>query len=452
MLKKLLHADNWTKLVVLFLLASFVLGKASAYLGFAIGLLILFDSRVLLRPWYHALTRRGEMLSGFSWALLLTLFYGVIQVIYGVLMGNPLPTALQLLVFNICPLYLFLGIWVGMRRPEIVRVYIRFTAWFAVIYVPIYILFLSHVTLSLSAILPGSNLDLFGPPGSGSATLIGLLAYEPNLAPFWLPLLVLTGLTIANQMRADWLGLGLALIIWGFGAKKMGRVLAFACLVCALLLIGFMADIRLPAIPGRGGEISARETVARAAASFDPQMAEDLGSSRSNAQFYYGTIYWRTQWWAQIREAVSENYRTLIFGLGYGYPLASLGASSREQSETRSPHNIFYFTLAYSGWVGVILFFWLQICMFSVLWQTFKATGQVYCLAYYASLFVGSFFGNFYETPAALYLYLLMGFCIGPAVRDTNLNIVAPRLVYAGHGNEMALEPSTAGAQSFEVG
>ena len=118
----------------------------------AIGLVLLLDPRVFLNRWYTALTRR-DALSGFSWALLTSLLYGIAQVVYGVQLGNPLPTALQILVFNIFPLYLFLGIWVGTRRPEIVRQFIRFTAWFAVGYTPLYLLFLNKITLSLTGIL-----------------------------------------------------------------------------------------------------------------------------------------------------------------------------------------------------------------------------------------------------------------------------------------------------------
>jgi hypothetical protein len=412
--------DAWTRLVILFLWGSPLLGKASAFLGMAIGCLFVFDTRVLLNRWYTALTRR-DLLTGFAWTSLISLVYGIAEVIYGVLTGSPLLTALQILAFNFFPLYLFLGVWVGTRRPEIVRQYIRYGAWFIVFYTPLYFLFLNKLHLSLTGILPGSSLDLFSRPGSGTGTLLGLFAFEPNLSAFWLPLVILSFFTIANQIRADWLGLGLALIIWGAATRKLGRVFGIAGLLIGLLLVGFVADVRIPALPGRGGEISARETVARALSSTSPEAAEDLSGSK-NTRFYSGTVYWRTVWWSGIREAVSENYRTLIFGLGYGYPIKNLGVADLRASDVRSPHSIFYFTLAYSGVVGVALFFALQFCVLRLLWQTYKETGQIYGLASYAALLVGAFFGNFIETPqGGIPTYLITGLCLGPLFRERQL-------------------------------
>ena len=47
--------------------------------------------------------------------------------------------------------------------------------------------------------------------------------------------------------------------------------------------------------------------------------------------------------------------------MGYGYPLAKLAGRDVEKEGTRSPHSIFYFTLAYSGIVGFAIFAWLEI-------------------------------------------------------------------------------------------
>ncbi len=121
MLQKFLRLDNWSKLVVLFLWSGTFLGKASAYIGLAIGGLLIFSTRVLWDRWYLALTRRSDPLNGVAWPLLVSLLYGFAQVIYGTLIGHPLFTALQILVFNLCPVYLFLGLWVGFRHPGIIR-------------------------------------------------------------------------------------------------------------------------------------------------------------------------------------------------------------------------------------------------------------------------------------------------------------------------------------------
>jgi hypothetical protein len=151
------------------------------------------------------------------------------------------------------------------------------------------------------------------------------------------------------------------------------------------------------------------------AGSVSPELAEAVGGERGNAQFYYGTVYWRKHWWANIREEVSKDPINLIFGLGYGYPLATLTGNAGTMKEgTRSPHSIFYFTLAYSGLIGVAIFFWLEISVLRLLYRVFKVTGQTYALAYFVYSITGAFFGNFLETPSGIVVYLLLGLCIGP--------------------------------------
>jgi O-Antigen ligase len=413
MLKKFREFDGWTKAIAVLLFGSMFLGKAFPYIAVTFGGLLLFSPRLLWDRWYLALTRRQDPLNGFAWPLLISLLYGFAQLIHGLLLGYPLFVALEILLFNISPVYIFLGIWAGYCHPGIVRAYIRYIAWFLVVYTPLYFLFLNKLNLSWGG--ADSDSPVLGSPGSGSVTLLGLLAYEPDLVKFWAPILVLACLTIANQERADWLGLGLALMIWGKLAKKMSRVLAVLGTIVVVLLIAALLDLRLPALPGRGGELSARETVARMAGSVSPELAESVGGGRGNALFYYGTVYWRKQWWAQIRSEVSKDTTTMIFGLGYGYPLAKLtGNAGTVKEGTRSPHNIFYFALAYSGLVGVGIFFWLEFGVIRILYRVFKVTGQIYGLAYFVYSFSGAFFGNFLETPTAILFYLMLGLCIGP--------------------------------------
>jgi hypothetical protein len=412
MLKKFLALDGWTKVVLFLLCGALYLGKAAAYVSLAFGGLLLFSQKLLWDRWHLALTRRQDPLNGFAWPLLISLLYGFGQLIYGILLGYKVVTAFQILVFNVCPVYMFLGLWVGYRHPGIVRSYIRYVAWSLVIYTPIYFLFLGRLNLVVGA--DGDTPLLFGPP-TGSIPLLGLLAYEPVLVTFWLPILVLSCLTIVNQERADWLGLGLALMIWGKLSKNMSRIFAVLGTIAVVLLIAALIDLRLPAIPGRGGELSARETVARMAGAISPALAEEVGGSRSNSQFYYGTVYWRKHWWANIREEVSKDTTTLIFGLGYGYPLAELtGNAGTVKQGTRSPHSIFYFTLAYSGLIGVAIFFWLEIAVIRLVYRVYKVTGQIFGLAYLAYTVFNAFFGNVLETPFAIGFYIILGLCIGP--------------------------------------
>ena len=105
----------------------------------------------------------------------------------------------------------------------------------------------------------------------------------------------------------------------------------------------------------------------------------------------------------------------MVFGLGYGYPLAALAGRSVEKEGTRSPHSIFYFTVSYSGIVGFAIFCWLEFCVLHLLWRLFKVSGAAFGLIYLIYTLTGAFFGNGIETPqAAIPLYLLCGMAMGP--------------------------------------
>jgi hypothetical protein len=412
MWKRFLSLDAWTKVTLFLLYGGMFIGRASVYIALGFGALLLLSPRVLWDRWFHSLTKRDDALNEVGWPLLLSLMYGFAQVIYGCLLGYPVKTAFQILLFNIAPVYLFLGIYVGYRHTTMVRSYIRFIAWYTAFYAPLYFLVLQKF---VSAGSDPDSYTFFGQPGSGSTTLLGLMAYEPHMSPFWFPILVLTCLTIAAQERADWLGLGLALVVWGYLTKKMGRVFTVVGALAAILILAALIDLRLPALAGRGGELSARGTVARAAGAVSTELAEQIEGQKGNAKFYYGTVYWRKHWWAAIREEVSKTPTSMTFGLGYGYPLAKLtGNNGTVQEGTRSPHSIFYFTLAYSGVVGVTIFFWFQLCLIRLLYKVYKVTGQIWGLTYFLYSFVGAFFGNFLESPASIPFYLLLGLGIGP--------------------------------------
>jgi hypothetical protein len=410
MLRRFRQFDNFTKLTVILLFCGFYIGLGAVALAFG---LLIFSTRVLWDPWIIALTKRRDTLNEFAWPLLISILYGIAEVINGVIFqGYDTTYAFKILVFNINPVYIFLGAWVGMRHPGFMRKFIRFSAWQMVIYAPLYFLFLNKLHLTLGD--PESGFSVLGNPGTGSVPLLGLIAYETNLGQFWAPILVLSCLTLANQERADWLGLILALGVWGFLAKRMRRVLTVFGVIALVLVFAALIDLKLPPIPGRGGELSARGTLGRMAGSISPDLAESVSENRGDASFYYGTVYWRKRWWAAIREEISKEPRTIIFGFGYGYPLAKLAGQGTLSQGTRSPHSIFYFTLAYSGAIGVAIFFWLEFTVIRLLYRVYKVTGQIFGLAFFVYQFVGAFFGNFLETPSGIVFYITVGLCIGP--------------------------------------
>ena len=420
MLQKFRNLDAWSKLTVVYLWSSIFLGKASVYIGLALGALLIFSGRVLWNRWYLALSRRGDPLGPVSWALLVSVGYGIAQVIRGLLIGYSPLIAFQILVFNLCPVYLFLGIWVGLRHPSVTKKYMRFLAWWMVIYAPLYFLFFKNLKLSITGLLPGTGLDFLSDPGSGTLALMGLITLETSLAQFWLPIVVLVLLTIGYQERGDWLGFGVGVMLWAKLTNKVGRFFLFAGFVLSVLIIASVIDLKLPPLPGRGGELSARGTIARLAGSISPEMATEFGADAATARFDYGTVYWRKHWWARIRGEVSREPSSMIFGLGYGYPLAKLASRDVEKQGTRSPHSIFYFTLAYSGMVGFLIFCWLAICVLRLLWQTYKVSGETFGLVYFVYTLVGAFVGNLIETPqAAIPLYLFCGIAVASIFRPS---------------------------------
>src|ERR1700744_5256644 len=118
--RRLLALEGWTKVTLFLLVGVMFVGKAAPYIAIAFGGCLLLSPRVLFDRWFNALTRHNDLLNGISWPLLVSLVYWFAQLIYGILLGYSVKIAFLILVFNICPVYLFLGIWVGFRHPEMV--------------------------------------------------------------------------------------------------------------------------------------------------------------------------------------------------------------------------------------------------------------------------------------------------------------------------------------------
>jgi O-Antigen ligase len=413
MLRRFLQFDNLTKLTALLIFGGFYLGVGAVGLALLLGFLLFFSTRALWDPWVLALTQRRNVLNEFAWPLLISVVYGIAELINGIIFqGYDKVYALKILLFNVNPVYVFLGVYVGFRHPGFMRKFVQFSAWQMVVYAPLYFLVLNKIHFTVGD--PDSGFSFLGNPGTGSVPLIGLIAYETHLGQYWAPILVLSCLTIANQERADWLGLILALMVWGWLAGQIRRVFTILGTITVVLIIAALIDLKLPPIPGRGGELSARGTISRLAGSISPELAEQVSENRGDASFYYGTVYWRKRWWAAIREEISKDPMTITFGFGYGYPLAKLAGEGTLAQGTRSPHSIFYFTLAYSGAVGVTIFFWLEFTIARLLYRVYKETGQIYGLAIWIYQFSGAFFGNFLETPSGILFYMTVGLCVGP--------------------------------------
>ncbi len=414
--------DNWSKWVLFLMVGLCLTGRSFAYLGIppaklfigdlTLAAFIFLQPRKLFDTWIGGLTKGGT-LGPLAWVLLASVSYGIMEVIRGVLLGFPPLIAIQNLVFNVYPLYLFLGIWLGARRPELLLRFIQVFAICFCIYAPAYLLVLHSVDIPM----PGADgVSVFGQADGGGLIILGLLCLDPRASRFWLPMTVAAMAFLAAQVRAEWLGMALALMIWGTLSRKMTKVAGVAAGIVALLAVGFILDLNVPSPGERGGAISSKEIVARGISSVSPDLARDLTGSE-NTSFYRGTVTWREKWWKAIWANSQDSYTNVLIGPGYGFLLRSLVSYLKDSTELRTPHNVFFYALGYSGWIGVLLFASLQVACGSLLWRAYKLTGQSFGLAAWASILLAAFFGNVMETPSgAIPFYLIIGLVIGPTL------------------------------------
>jgi hypothetical protein len=432
---------GWARLVFFMMLGSFF-GRAFYYLGVPpakvfIGDIVLFlffslRPRALLDRWMTALTV-GSVFGPFAWSLLLSILFGMFEVLYGLYSDYPPLTALQNLAFNIYPVYFFLGLWVGTEHPTLYRKIIRCYAWMLAIYGPAYLLFLDHIKLTM----PGSDVMIFNQVGGGGFIILALLSLERKPLRYWLPMVVGAFMTLAIQEREEWISTAVAFSVWGLLERKTGKVLSVGVLMLVLLSVGFIADVDLPGPAARGGRISSSEIAARGLSAVSPDLAKEYTDSR-NIGMYAGTITWRTRWWSAIWNSVHESFPKALIGNGYGFPLKDL-VPYLKGMDIRTPHSIFFFALGYSGWIGVFLFLSLQASILAMLWRVYRLTGQSYGLAIWIATLTASLFGNSFESPmGSIPNYIAIGLIIGPILCG-KITVLAPH-----SSDRPTVEPSLA--------
>jgi hypothetical protein len=317
----------WSLLAAALLIGYLSMTRSFAYLGLpqaklfigevALGAFMLLQSRAVFGCWLAALVQPTP-LSGVAWGLFLFLGYGLFELLHGLTMGHRPVTALQNLAFNYYPFYLFLGLWLGVQQPTFLPRIIRLLAWCIGLYGTLYILILHRVPWTI----PGTNgVPLFSGPGGAGLVLLGLLAFERDLIRVW-PLLLLNGFVMLGlQVRAEWLGLLVGLLIWGWMSGHLYR-LAIGCMAIVFILGAmYVGDVHLPSPRGRSAGISVQEIVGRGLAPLDPESAIRYSN---RAEGYAGTVSWRTTWWQAIWQMVHEQPWRMLIGYGYGFPLGDL--------------------------------------------------------------------------------------------------------------------------------
>jgi hypothetical protein len=411
----------WHKLAGFLVIGYLIMARSFAYVGIAplrifigelaLGAFLFLKPHVVLQTWVISLVRWSP-LNLFSFSLLFFMLYGVLEVGRGLLGGSSLTVPLKCFVFNYYALFSFLGIWVGVRRPDFLPKLVRALAWANGTYGLVYVLMLKNLPIYI----PGTGgMPLFGAPGGSAVAILGLLAFERNLIAVWPLLLLNTTVTLAMQVRAEWLGLSVGLFAWGLLTGHLGRVFAMGLAGLAVIGVVELADVK---IAGRGDGIAIGNILSHAIAPIDTELAQQFSP---HARDSAGSVRWREQWWEQIWSSAHSTPTLAAFGHGYGFDLFSLASDAvrmGQAADIRTPHNVFYYALGYTGWVGVALFGLLQLAILRVLWRAFRVGQQVIGVVWWAAGISTAFFSNFFETPfGAIPFYLLMGMAMAPGLQ-----------------------------------
>ncbi len=396
--------------------------RAFAYIGVPSAQLFIGDiflaAFFVLRPrdsgrlWLTSLLR-GTELSLVAWALYLFLAYGLVLAARGIVDGYDRVQAVQNLVFNIYPFYIFFGLWLGLRDRGFLSRFVMILAWANALYGIVYISYLN----GLNIVIPNTpGVYLFNTPQGQMVAILGLISFHKDIRRTWLPLLINFLLLIGLQVRAHWAGFLLAVPAWALLSRRVGRTFVIGVVLVSLLAAAFVVDLKVPESLSRGPQaLSARAAVGAAIAPFDEQAAAQLNPQ---AGLFAGTAQWRTHWWSDIWDSVYSSTNRLLFGFGYGYYLKSTSTISSGKDNLRTPHNIFFYALGFGGWLGVATFLFLLAAVARLLWIAYRRTGQAFGLSvFFLGIGIG-LFTNYFETPfAGIPYWMLIGLSAAPALK-----------------------------------
>jgi O-Antigen ligase len=362
----------------------------------------------ITRLWLGSIVRRSPLSSVALFALALV-GYGAWQVVRGLVEGFDVLTTLQTAVFTYYPMYFFLGAWAALRQPGLLEKTLRWFVRVGAVYGVLWVLILappSNVYMEDSAGLFG-----FTQPAALGLALLAILCNSKNYMRDMPLILMISFSVMAMQMRAEWLAVGLGVMLWAILSRRVLQALGVAAAALGLLAMLQVADVK---IPGRTGDVTLTETVARLAAPVAPVVAERLSPNATEAE---GSANFRKDWWSLIWRAANADPQRFLLGWGLGYPLRGL-VYGEDPDAVRSPHNVFFFALGYLGWIGVVLFFGLMSSICLLCWKVFRVTGNPFAFIYCAASLVIGLMGNSFETPyGAIPCYLVCGMAMEPLLR-----------------------------------
>ncbi|HVB34509.1 MAG TPA: O-antigen ligase family protein [Patescibacteria group bacterium] len=421
----------WVELATLLIIGYLCASRSFAYLGLpwislyigeiALAAFLLFGPQTSLGPWLRVV-QRAKRLRRFECLLLVFLLYGAFQALHGVLSGYPALTAARDTAFNYYPLFLLLGVWVGLKDKDFLRRVIRMLGWWNGCYGTAWVLLLSQLQWKMPGTASAASMvPLFGQPAGSMAALLGLIAFEPRLRKVWHLIALNAFVLLGVQVRAEWAGFVVGLLVFAWLTKRLRHMVAAGALVIALLGVLYVTNFNLPAAATRGGRISIGYIAARAVAPINQNLADNLAPSKSVNNFA-ATANWRLVWWASIWETVHARAARALLGLGYGYPIGNLNPLIPPGEFIQTPHSDFFYALGFSGWVGVILFGLLQIELLRLLWRSYRVSGQSFGMMFWGAALAASLFEEFFEGPfAAIPFYLLIGAALAPGLLATNV-------------------------------
>jgi O-antigen ligase/polysaccharide polymerase Wzy-like membrane protein len=414
-------------LAVLFqlvLAGNLLMGRSFAYWGFqpaklfigeaALAALCVWHPAEVFGRWFWSLSNRNPS-GAFSWAFLLFLEYGVLEVWRGFDAGYSLAGAVQNFAYNCYPMYFFVGWWLGETCPDVLTNTVKWFAWVHGAYGLAYIAVLDRFTSTLT--VPGAPwVPFFGQPSGSAIAILGLLCLNAQPSTVVIPLCLNTLVLLGMQVRAEWLALLVGLLVWSIAKGRIRPMITPIGVIVALLVVGYIIDFTLPGTSGRPSAVSARMLIARGIAPLSEELAVSVGGP--GARHAAETFNWRTEWWNDIWRTIHESRSTAALGFGYGFALDSVTSVSmpgNKEAPVRTPHSVFYYALGYSGWIGVAVFFFMQLQLGIVLMRAYAVSGQPFGLAACAGLFAWAFFDASFEAPyRAIPFFIIAGISTAP--------------------------------------
>jgi O-antigen ligase len=400
-------------------------GRGFAYLGVApinlyiseitiITMVVYSPTRTYITGLLRQAGRAGR-LHLLAVAMVVFFGYGVIETVRGLFDGGSALTLLKSLQLYYYPILLSFGMWMGVRDPKIFSKLVWALAWGNATYGILYAIVLNKLSITVPG-NPGAPLFDLGLTNAAMA-ILGLVVYHRR-SKWLIPLILLNvAVLFGHQIRAEWLALIVSLVIYCVLTRQYRRLVAGLGVVLVFATVITIINVKIPGPSDRGGAVRPTDVIGRAVGSVDPELASQF-TSAERVQGANGTAQFRQEWWSGIWHSATSDPTFLLFGHGYGFNLQTLAPPGNVDTTVRSPHNIVFYSIGYTGFVGVALMALLFYAIARQLWTVYKRTGNPVGLALMALMITASQFEPFLESPfGAAACYLTLGMCLAPLMR-----------------------------------